>query len=150
MIRRVASALVVSGMVVLAMALTAESAMATTLRPAPTSTPHGTMTPLHTITCGGAANLPNWYAGLYASGYVFCSDHPDLYSATVTLWGYYGGTYHNAAQRTRRDSPPPSYNFTPAAVNCVSGALYHTELEITAYHGNWIDEISNSASYSYC
>ena len=103
------------------------------------------------IICYASAYEPVSEAGfVYTSGEASCSEKPDLFSATLTVWAYYNGSYHQTATRTLTTPPNPEYGIYLGGGACGHGWIYHTELEVTGFHGNWDSAIANSPAKALC
>lgn len=98
----------------------------------------------HVITCGGTPYTPVKSGSfVYATATASCTDVPDHYYAEFTMWAWTGSKYIGQGRKTYEAAPVPNAAYgigTP----CRRGYIYHTELEIWAYHGNSIHEIYNS------
>ena len=46
--------------------------------------------------------------------------------------------------------PPPVRNIQTSGGACVHGAVYHTEIESSAYYGNWASDLENSGTATLC
>jgi hypothetical protein len=111
----------------------------------------GKVIPMHVITCGGSTHPPVVAEGfVYAQASASCSDRPDLYSAVMTVWAYHNGKYDKRATRTWTQPPVPNAGYGIGGGACFHGWIYHSDLELNAFHGNWIHEIFNSRSLTLC
>lgn len=63
-----------------------------------------------TIVCYARAYAPVIESGfVYTDGHASCTGKPHLFSAILTVWAYYGGSYHTTATRTLTTPPNPEY-----------------------------------------
>jgi hypothetical protein len=99
----------------------------------------------HVIARGGIANKPVKNGSMiYATAQAGCTDYPDTYEARFVLWAWTGSRYVGVP-KTYEAAPVPNAVYgigTP----CRHGYIYHSELELWAYHGNELHKISNSAT----
>lgn len=87
---------------------------------------------------------------VYADAHTSCNAVPDLFSAVLTIWAYYDGTYHKTGTLTDTTPPNLEYSMYAPGEKCGHGWIYHTEFEIAGFHGNWDHAIANSPAVPLC
>jgi hypothetical protein len=98
----------------------------------------------HVIRCGGSVNTPVKNGiGVYAVATASCTDVPDTYYAEFVLWAWTGSRYIGAGKKTYDSAPVPNQVYG-VGTTCRRGYIYHSELEIWAYHGTDMHRIYNS------
>ena len=102
------------------------------------------------IRCGGTPYTPvRSGTGVYATAIASCTDVPDTYYAEFTLWAWNGSRYISQGTKTYEAAPVPNQVYGIGTI-CRRGYIYHSELEIWAYHGNPIHHIANSGTAKLC
>jgi hypothetical protein len=104
----------------------------------------------HVISCSGLVYTPvKSGTSVVATATASCSGFPDTYEAQFTMWAWNGRRYIGQGTRTYENAPVPNAAYGIGTI-CRRGYIYHTELEIWAYHGNGIHEIYNSRTTRLC